>query len=110
MGTKSKRPQEKKQTKWDLGASQRQMVAGIVGQQNKEINEVVMMLKRHHGRELLDTVNVLRGELGIPKGMKLGLDMQDPEKMFVREITAEELKKAAGPQAQQNGDKPPSGD
>ncbi len=112
MGTKSKRPQqEKKQTRWDLGASQRQMVAGIVGQQNKEIQEVVMVLKRHHGRELLDTVNVLRGELGIPKGMKLGLDMQDPEKMFVREITAEELKNAAGKQAQQtNGDKPPSGD
>jgi len=110
MGTKSKRS-PKKQTRWDLGASQRQMVVGIVGQQNKEINEVVMMLKRHHGRELLDTVNVLRGELGIPKGMKLGLDMQNPEKMFVREITAEELKKAAGQPAQQsNGDKPPSAD
>ena len=111
MGTKSKRPQqEKKQTRWDLGASQRQMVVGIVGQQNKEISDMVNTLKRHHGRELLDTVNVLRGELGIPKGMKLGLDMQDPEKMFVREITTEELKNAAGQPAQQNGDKPPSGD
>jgi len=110
MGTKSK-GSAKKQTRWDLGASQRQMVVGIVGQQNKEIQEVVMMLKRHHGRELLDTVNVLRVELGIPKGMKLGLDMKDPEKMFVREITAEELKQAAGQQAQQtNGDKPPSAD
>jgi hypothetical protein len=86
------------------------MVVGIVGQQNKEIQEVVMMLKRHHGRELLDTVNVLRVELGIPKGMKLGLDMKDPEKMFVREITAEELKQAAGQPAQQNGDQPPSAD
>ncbi len=111
MGTKSKRPQQKKQTRWDLGASQRQMVVGIVSQQNKEINDVVSTLKRHHGRELLDTVNVLREELAIPKGMKLGLDMKNPEKMFVREITAEELKQAVGPQAQQNnGDKPPSGD
>jgi len=112
MGTKSKRPQqEKKQTRWDLGASQRQMVVGIVGQQNKEIAEVVNTLKRHHGRELTDCVNTLRDELGIPKGMKLGLDMQNPEKMFVRQITEEELKQAAGQQPQQtNGDKPPSAD
>ena len=110
MGTKSKQ-QKRKQTRWDLGASQRQMVVGIVGQQNKEITEVVNTLKRHHGRELTDCVNTLRDELGIPKGMKLGLDMQNPEKMFVREITAEELKQAAGQQVQQtNGDKPPSAD
>ena len=110
MGTKSK-GSAKKQTRWDLGASQRQMVVGIVGQQNKEIQEVVMMLKRHHGRELLDTVNVLRVEWGIPKGMKLGLDMKEPERMFVREITEEELKKAAGQMQQQaNGDKPSSAD
>ena len=110
MGTRSKQSQ-KKQTRWDLGASQRQMVVGIVSQQNKEIAEVVNTLKRHHGRELTQTVNTLRDELGIPKGTKLGLDMQDPEKIFIRVITAEELKKAMGPQPQQsNGDKPPSAD
>jgi len=110
MGTKSK-GSPKKQTRWDLGASQRQMVVGIVSQQNKEINEVVNTLKRHHGRELTQTVNTLRDELGIPKGTKLGLDMQNPEKMFVRVITEEELKQAMGQQAQQtNGDKPPSAD
>lgn len=111
MGNKSKKPQKRKQTKWDLGASQRQMVAGIVSQQNKEINDVVNTLKRHHGRELTQTVNTLREELGIPKGVKLGLDMQNPDKMFVREITEEELKQAMGQQPQQtNGAEPPSAD
>lgn len=111
MGTKSKQRQKRKQTKWDLGASQRQMVVGMVTQQNKEINDVVNTLKRHHGRELTGCVNTLRDELGIPKGTKLGLDMQNPEKMFVREITEEELKAAMGQQPQQtNGDKPPNGD
>jgi len=109
VGTKSKQRQ-RKQTRWDLGSSQRQMVVGIVSQQNKEINDVVNTLKRHHGRELTQTVNTLRDELGIPKGTKLGLDMQNPEKMFVRVITEEELKKAMGQQPQTNGDKPPSAD
>jgi hypothetical protein len=37
--------------------------------------------------------------------------MQNPNKMFVREITEEELKRAAGQMQQQaNGDKPPNAD
>jgi hypothetical protein len=107
MGTRSKQKQKRKQAKWNLGASQRQMVTGIITQQQKEI----AMIQRHHNRELLDTVATLRDELGIPKETKLGLDMQNPSKMFVREITEEELKKAAGQMQQQaNGDKPPSAD
>lgn len=107
MGNKSKKPQKRKQAKWNLGASQRQMVTGIISQQQKEI----AMIQRHHNRELLDTVATLRDELSIPKETKLGLDMQNPQKMFVREITEEELKRAAGQMQQQaNGDKPPNAD
>lgn len=105
MGTKSKQRQKRKQAKWNLGASQCQMVTGIVKQQQAEI----AMIQRHHNRELLDTVATLRDELKIPKETKLGLDMQNPNKMFVREITEDELKKAASQMQQQtNGDK--SGD
>ena len=107
MGTKSKQRQKRKQARWDLGASQRQMVTQIVTRHNDELN----MIRRHQGRELMDCVRTLREELNIPKDTKLGLDMQNPEKMFVREITAEELKQAAGQQAKQtNGAEPPSGD
>ena len=107
MGNKSKRPQKRKQAKWNLGSSQMQMVTGVIKQHNTEI----AMIQRHQQRELLDTVSTLRDELGIPKETKLGLDMQNPNKMFVREISEEELKKAAGQMQQQaNGDKPPSAD
>jgi hypothetical protein len=105
MGTKSKKPQRRKQAKWNLGASQMQMVTGVIKQQQTEI----AMIQRHHNRELLDTVSTLRDELKIPKETKLGLDMANPNKMFVREISDEELKKAASQMQQQtNGDK--SGD
>lgn len=107
MGTKSKQRQSKKKKKWDLGNSQQQMVVGVVNQQQTEIN----MIRRHHNREMTDTINTLRKELGIPEGIRLGLDMQTPGKMFVREITEEELKQAMQQQAQQtNGEKPPSAD
>jgi len=107
VGNKSKKPQKRKQTKWNLGASQMQMVTGVVKQHNTEI----AMIQRHQQRELLDTVSTLRDELGIPKETKLGLDMANPSKMFVREITEEELKQAAGQMQQQpNGDKPPNAD
>ena len=107
MGNKSKRPQKRKQAKWNLGASQMQMVTGVMKQHQTEI----AMIQRHHNRELLDTVSTLRDELNIPKETKLGLDMANPNKMFVREISEEELKKAAGQMQQQaNGDKPPSAD
>jgi energy-coupling factor transporter ATP-binding protein EcfA2 len=105
MGTKSKQKQKRPQAKWNLGASQMQMVTGIVKQQQTEI----AMIQRHHNRELLATVATLRDELKIPKETKLGLDMQNPAKMFVREITEDELRKAASQMQQQtNGDKPPS--
>ncbi len=107
MGTKSKQRQKRKQTKWNLGASQMQMVTGVVKQHQSKI----AMLQRHQQRELLDTVSTLRDELGIPKETKLGLDMANPSKMFVREITEEELKQAAAQMQQQtNGGEPPSAD
>ncbi len=105
MGNQSKKRQKRKQAKWNLGASQMQMVTGVIKQQQTEI----AMIQRHHNRELLDTVATLRDELKIPKETKLGLDMENPNKMFVREISEEELKKAAAQMQQQtNGDK--SGD